>query len=265
MLHGLALRLRQSFVLVGRGDERRVVAHVKLPIQFEGVSDDVITICESGAQGDGTTRNVVAHLNQALEHWSNGFIGGCPNANEDAIVQRFWTMRDRHQSWRALNSREQRTAETLATDLGVPGRGSVPVAIILRILFDSETVGPESFQLYDLALEIENARAELEARLGRKGRDWELTSASVVKATSGLPGATELSRLRAAYASLDDAIDEEESLGADARLADQVYRLGARLCLDGCRACVHQSSELMSDSLVEASVSRRLLERFVCS
>ncbi len=48
VLHGLALRLRQSFILVGRGDERRVVAQVKLPIQFEGVSDDVITICRVG-------------------------------------------------------------------------------------------------------------------------------------------------------------------------------------------------------------------------
>ncbi len=132
-------------------------------------------------------------------------------------------MRDKHKSWRGLNSRELATGEKVAGELGLSKGDSAAPATILRILFESEMVGPDKFQFYDLALEVENVRAELEAGLGRLAQDWELTSAGVVKATRNRPGATELSRLRAAYAGLDDAVDDE-SLSADARLADQVYR-----------------------------------------
>src|SRR3546814_2801827 len=59
VLHSLAVRLKESFVQVGRGDERQVVMHVQLPIQFSQAGDPVITVCEVGAFGDGTTRSFV--------------------------------------------------------------------------------------------------------------------------------------------------------------------------------------------------------------
>src|SRR5262249_55832621 len=144
------------------------------------------------------------------------------------------------------------------------GSGATPLpAAILRTLYEGESIGPNRFEFYDLALAIETARTEFEGRLGRMAQDWELTSAIVDKTKQDVPETT-LSNLHKAYAGLEDATDQE-SLSADARLADQVYRLGARLCIDGCRGCVHQPSELMSDSLVETSVSRRMLGRFLCS
>jgi hypothetical protein len=66
------------------------------------------------------------------------------------------------------------------------------------------------------------------------------------------------------YQSLKEAT-LEESLGAEARLAVQVYRLSARLCADGCQGCLHSGSDLMEDTLAESAVSRRLLGRFVRS
>src|SRR3546814_10325900 len=69
-------------------------------------------------------------------------------------------------------------------------------------------------------------------------------------------------RLLRAYATIEDAA-QEESLSPEGRLADQVYRLHARLCVDGCQACTHQSSDMMTDSMVEASTSRTLLSRFI--
>jgi hypothetical protein len=263
VLHGLSIRLRESFIHIGRGDERRVLAHVKLPIQFSNAREDTITICEAGAHGDGTTRGVVAHLSETLSHWKDGFIGGCPNAEEDEIIKRFWAMAEKHSEWRVLDPREPETVKALARGLGMTGDDPTPPATILRILYDAEVIGPGRFELYGIAREVETIRIGLEAGLGRYAQDWELTSAAVSKATaSSSQGA--LAKLHAAYAGLDDTV-EDESLSADARLADQVYRIGARLCADGCRGCVHQASEMMSDSLVEVTVSRRMLNRFLYS
>jgi hypothetical protein len=262
LLHSLTLRLRQSFIHVGRGDERRVLAHAKLPIQFADAHDDIITICEAGAQGDGTTRGVITHLKEALEHWNNGFIAGCPNADEDEVIKRFWSMPDMHADWRGRDPREALTVREIGKSLGIEGDESVMPATILRILYDGEVIGGGRIDFYDLAAEIELIRTDLEARIGRYAFDWELASAAVGKAKSESPPRA-LGSLYSAYADLDDA-EDAESLSADARLAEQVYRLGSRLCADGCRGCVHQSSELMSDSLVEATVSRQILGRFLC-
>jgi hypothetical protein len=70
-----------------------------------------------------------------------------------------------------------------------------------------------------------------------------------------------LARLLAAYAALEAS--SEGSRAPEARLADQAFRLATPLCSDGCRGCVHQPSDLMSDSLTAASVSRRLLQSFL--
>lgn len=261
VLHALALKLRQSFVHVGCGDESRVLAHVKLPIQFDGMTDDVISICEAGAHGDGTTRGVLANLDALLEHWRDGFIAECPNAAEDEAMRRFWTMPEKHAAWRRLDPRNPEDMLSVHRELGVPASVPATPTALLRILYGSESVGSEQFDLYDLANDIEAVRRDLASRLGREAHAWELTSAAVVAARADDAVST-LSRILAAYGMLDDAA-QEESFSPEARLADQAYRIGAPLCVDGCRGCVHQASELMSDSLVEVTVSRRLLARFL--
>src|SRR5262249_5459981 len=160
----------------GRGDDRRVLAHAKIPIQFADAHDDAITICEAGAHGDGTTRGVVAHLDKSLAHWTDGFIGECPNAAEDEIIKRFWAMADKHAAWRALDPREPEAVRELGRGLGIQGNDPTPPATILRILYDGEIVGPGRIELHDLACEVEAVRAEVEARLGRNAQDWELAS-----------------------------------------------------------------------------------------
>jgi hypothetical protein len=55
---------------------------------------------------------------------------------------------------------------------------------------------------------------------------------------------------------------EEESHDPLRRLADQVYRLSAALCVDGCRGYLHRDSSLMPEEQVMVSVSRDLLHRY---
>src|SRR3546814_3065220 len=77
--------------------------HVQLPIQFTQAGDPVITVCEVGAFGDGTTRSFVERFEEAARHWTDGFIGACPNAREDAVLQRFFEQPQHHEEWRKLD------------------------------------------------------------------------------------------------------------------------------------------------------------------
>jgi len=256
VLHGLAIRLKHLVAHVGQGDDRRLLAHVRLPVQF-GDTDDVITVCEAGAHGDGTIRAVADAWDRVLALWNEGFAAFCPNAEEDAAVERFWTLASSHEAWRALDRRDPRRMAEIGAAIG--RSGSPPPSAVLRILFDVEAVSAEPMALYDLACEIRAVQAGLRERLGRKPHDWEIAGASVLEAQSG--AAPVLARLYAAYQTLDDLGDG--GFSAEARLADQVNRLAAPLCVDGCRACVHQSSDLMSDTLVQSSVSRTAVAAFL--
>jgi ATP-dependent helicase YprA (DUF1998 family) len=258
-LHSLAVRLKQSFTHIGHGDERQVLLHVKLPIQFPEASEDVITICEAGANGDGTTRAFVDRFEEAIGHWSDGFIAGCPNADEDAALRKLLELEHHHARWRGADPNDTAALNTISAEVGLIS-GQAPPASLLRILFGVEIVGAERFEIYDLARSINSMDQDLQRRFRRAPSAWELTSAVVEDATtnkSSIGG-----RLLAAFGGLDDAV-HDDSLSPEGRLADQVYRISARLCVDGCQACVHQSSDLMSDTLVEASTSRNLLRRFV--
>jgi hypothetical protein len=259
VIQSLAARLRESFLHVGRGDERQVVVHAALPVQFDGPSEDVITICEAGAYGDGTARAFARHLEEAHHHWTDGFIGGCPNAEEDKVLRRVLAQDERHAAWRALDPNDLSALAGLSAELGLDPDRALP-ASALRVLFGTETVGEARFDIYDLAKAIARTDATLSADMGRAPSAWELTSATVAAAQadpSSIPG-----RLLTSYAGLDDGV-MDGSLSAEARLADQVHRLGARFCVDGCRACVHHTSDMMSESLVEASTSRSLLQRYL--
>jgi hypothetical protein len=259
ILHGLVLRLKLLVMQVGQGDERQLLSHVRLPLQFGKDSDTTITVCEAGAHGDGTVRGVIDNWNSLTTLVRAGFLEACPNADEDAMVRRFWHMSDRHDAWRQMDPRDAIALTTIASELE-PGAEKLP-PILFRILFAQDAVDAETFALYDLASDIEAVRARVLDGSERPITGWELASASVGAAENGQ--AAVLGRLYAAYDSHDP--NAEGSMTPAARVAEQVFRLSAPLCADGCRSCVHQQSDLMSDSLVEASVSRFLLQRFLAS
>jgi hypothetical protein len=261
VLHGLAIRFRHAFVLHGRGDEGRVVCHVKLPIQFGNDACDVITIAENGEGGDGTTRTFVQSFEAAAAQMMDGFLTSCPNAAEDALIETAAGLAHRHADWRAANPRDPATLERLAAALGADlSAEDVPLQALFRLFYGVEAVGPEEFALYDLWQEVRQVEAELRTRMRRRPAVWELTSAAVQGASAG--ERPHLQALLAAYGRIEEAV-QEDSLSPEARLADQVYRISGRLCVDGCPACLHGDSDLMPSGLVEASVSRRVLERFV--
>lgn len=258
ILHGLALRARTWAAFLGSGDEGRMFVHAKLPIQFGASAHDIITIAEAGSHGDGTVRAIADRWSRAEALWAEGFLAQCPNADEDAVARRFWAMRGRHDDWRARDGRDPRALAQIAREVTPEAVGKPLPAALARILFGVETVGADTFVLYDVASDIEASRGRLAEGMDRDPSEWELATAAVSDATGGF--APELARLHAAYAALGE--NGEESFSPAARVADQAFRLGAPLCYDGCRACVHQSSDLMGDSLVQSSTSRSLLQRF---
>jgi hypothetical protein len=259
--HALANRLRESFLRVGHGDERQVVMHVRLPIQFSGASDPTITICEAGSFGDGTTRSFIERFDEAKKHWFDGFISECPNAREDAALATLLRQSENHDSWRALDPSDPSALTALAAALGLLPGEPIP-AVALRILFDYERVGVDQFALYDIAAAVATVDQRLLGRLGRSPTAWELTSAALESAKQEPDSAT--GQLLRAYGGIEGSV-QDESLSAEGRLAEQVFRLHTRLCVDGCPACVHQPGDMMSDSLVEASTSRGLLSLFIDS
>lgn len=261
VLHSLTLRLKQWVAHLGHAEEGRLLAHAALPLQFGADAHDVITVSEAGAHGDGTIRTVASRWGDALDLWSSGFIGACPNAAEDEVLRRFWAMRERHESWRSNDPKDSAALRQIAAEL-MPASPDAPLPVlVLRILFDMESVEAEPFTVYEIADALEAVRLKAEEKAGRDLTDWEFASAAVGAATDGT--APVLARLLSAYASLEAS--SEGSLSPEARLADQAFRLATPLCADGCRGCVHQPSDLMSDSLTASSVSRRLLQRFLAS
>lgn len=263
VVHSLALRLKESVVHLGHGDERQVLAHANLPLQFPGETSDQpvdIILCEIGSYGDGTTRAFLERLDTAAGHWRDGFLAECPNAREDAALDRFFAEPASHAAWRTLDPHDPTALASLAAPLGLDPLEPLP-AVLLRVLFGVEAVGDDRFDLYDLALAVRQADESLKHRLGRAPSAWEVTTAAVRDAEA--QPSSVLGRLLAAYGGVDEAV-QEEGLSARGRLADQVYRLSARLCVDGCQACVHRPSDLMSEGLMEASTSRSLLNRYLC-
>ncbi|TFW44224.1 DEAD/DEAH box helicase [Pseudomonas fluorescens] len=262
VLHSLAIRLKHAFVLHGRGDERRVVCHAKLPIQFGMAADDIVTIAENGEYGDGTTRTFVGRLDDALKDLAEGFLTECPNAAEDALLARAWQMKENHPQWRLLSPRDATTLDSLRRDLRLAESDEVPFHTLLRVLYGVESIGDYEFAYYDLWSEARHIEDALREQMGRQPSTWELVSAVVGRAREGSGAAPTTHALLHCYASIEDA-NQEDSLSAEARLADQIYRISGHLCVDGCQACLHTGSDIMPAGIVEAAVSRRLLKKFV--
>jgi hypothetical protein len=260
-VHGVALRLEQAFVRHGRGDERRVLFHVKLPVQFGSEAEDVITVAEDGNHGDGTTRTFVERLEEALADLRPERLADCPNADEDRLIARLFEREADVARWRSWDPRDEQRLRTLARELGVDLEADAgPFQGVLRLLYDAEEVGGERFELFVLHRELRRLATTLERDMGRQPSAWELVAKVVDRAAAGDPSAPGWSRLLAGYRALQEA-SLEESLSPEARLADQAYRISARLCVDGCQACLHTGSSLMDDDMAEVTVSRRLLER----
>ena len=261
VVHGVGLRLRDLFVRYGRGDERRVLFHIRLPIQFPGEWEDMITVFENGNHGDGTTRTFTSEL-PAIDDWDVENLGNCPNAEEDRLIRDMLEKTTRHPEWLDYDPSNTKNMKSLAQELGLSDADESGVMNrVIRILYGVEEVGVEQFRLYDLAREVNEIREREKERMRRSPSGPELVGAVVKKAQTASADASETARLLNAYESIDEGISEE-SLSAEARLADQVFRLGTKLCVDGCPACLHTDSNLMSLGLTEVTVSRRVLERF---
>ena len=264
LVHSLAVRLRQCFVLHGRGEERRVVAHVKLPIQFGSNAEDVITIVENGVGGDGTTRTFIEHSQEAFAAFMKGFAEECTNAAEDELVELAHNASAYHLHWRSLDPRRPDTLDQIGSDLGIDfhTKEAPSPQQLLRLLFENETIGGQQVALYDLWQEVMAAKITLRAIIGRDPGSWEIVSAASKGALDGIYPT--LAMVHEAYSQIDGAA-QDGSLSPVERLSDQIYRVSGRLCFDGCLACLHGESDLMPTPLAEVSVSRRLLKRFILS
>lgn len=264
LVHSLTVRLRQGFVLHGRGEERRVVAHVKLPVQFGKRSEDVITIVENGVGGDGTTRTFIEQAQEAFADFMGGFAENCPNAAEDRLVELAHQGRTYHDRWRLLDPRRPDTLEAIGRDLSVDftGPGAPSPQQLLRLLYAKEEIGGQQVALYDVWQEVMAAKAKLRSLIGREPDVWEIVSAASRGALEGLYPT--LANMLNSYAQIEDAV-QDGSLSPPERLSDQIYRVSGTLCFDGCLACLHGDSDLMPSALADVAVSRRLLSRFMGS
>lgn len=260
VLHSLALRLREMFVLVSQGDERSVSVHVKLPVRFGNESDDVITVSETGQHGDGTTRAFRERFERFGGLWREGYPERCANAAEDDLVERVLTEEWSHSAWLATSPRDFQGLRAIRDDLGIGGDALLPAGIS-RMLFETLEVGGRSVRLFEVRRDARLARASLEAELGRDASGWELSS-RLVSSKEARVGC--LDDLFEWYGSVHEA-GGEGSLSPRSRFAEQVESAAARLCLDGCSACVRQRSEIMPNSMADASVSRSLLARYIAA
>jgi hypothetical protein len=267
VLHGLALSLHGLFVLHGRGDERQAMLHARLPVQFGDQADDVISVFEGGDHGDGTTRTFRAHAAEAFATWRRGELAECPYSADDALVEQLFADTSRHEVWLMLDPNDPETLPRIARELtGTVALADVHLQVLRRVLFEAETAGGAEFRLYRLHAEVRRVQQELEAtsageeRGPRRPTAWELVSAGM-RAAEDAANYPTLAGLLAAYQELTKG-QEADSPAAAARLADQLYRLSASLCSDGCLACLHRPSSLMPDAHTALSVSRRLLWRY---
>lgn len=264
LVHSLAMRLRQSFVLHGRGEERRTVVHAKLPVQFGSRYEDVITIVENGIGGDGTTRTFIEQAHVAFANFMDGFAEGCPNAAEDRLVHLAHDACSHHEHWRSLDPRRPDTLDQIGSDLGIDFHASDAPSPqqLLRLLYANEAICGQQVALYDVWQEVMTAKISLRSLIGREPDGWEIVSAASKGALDGLYPT--LATMLGSYAQIEGAT-QDGSLSPAERLADQIYRVSGRLCFDGCLACLHGDSDLMPSALAEVAVSRQLLTRFMKS
>ena len=260
VLNSVAVRLHEAFVLYGRGDESRVLAHAKVPMDFGSDSSDTITVFENGMHGDGTTRTFLRHLEEISRSWGGGSLPECPSALEDSLLEQAASRVDMHTEWQELDPGQLSDMRKLSADLGVDG-DRTPLDRVITIMFGSELIGDERFEFFEMFKEIRHVKTQLRQQISRMPTVWEVVSAATRRAIENSPETPSLASLHRVYLGLPDA-SQEESLSAGARVADQVYRLSACLCIDGCQACLHSGGSVSDAFAGEAAVSRIVLSHY---
>jgi len=264
VLHGVCVRLRRDFVLAGLGDERGVIAHVRLPIEYgNAVGDDVITVCERGSGGDGTTRTFALRASDVLAEWASGGLAECPNARSDQAVERaFAAGPEALARWRDLDPRESATVRAMASDLDLdPEEDGSAFQGVVRLVFGDAEFPGRRVPLHEFYSEVLAVRHDLETRFDRWPTPWELVGSVVGHVEQNTGRTPNWRTMFESFGGLAEA-EFDDNLSPSARLADQVYRLSARLCVDGCQACLHTGSDVMDGSMLGSTVSRRLLAEF---
>jgi hypothetical protein len=203
----------------------------------------------------------------ATSDGQRGELAECAYAAEDALIEMLFEKPELHAKWRRLPPDDPGTLPRIGRELtGTVAVAQTHLQALRRVLFQAETVGADRFALYELYREIRSVRRALEERARPAGQPprrptvWESVSATVTAARSG-DNVPALTGLLAAYEKLTTGLSDGAP-SAVAPLADQLYRLSTSLCVDGCCACLHRSSGLMSDGQTNAAVSRDLLQRY---
>jgi hypothetical protein len=263
LLHSIAIRLNQLFIQFGKGEERKILFHAKLPLQFGNNFNDAITVFENGEYGDGTTRTFEIYLNPALENLLKGGFYYCPNAIEDWFLEKLLEHEDKVEKWRSLDIKDLNNVIKIAHELTgrTDDKDLSYMQSVIKVLFGIEEVETDRFYFYDLFKESYKVRQSLKNDMKREPTVWELVSTVVSKAKNSPTEVPDCARLLKCYQNIENS-SQEDSLSSDSRLADQIYRLSAKLCSDGCRTCLHTASTLMEDSAVENTVSRNMMKRF---
>jgi len=261
IVHGVAVRLHQSFVLLGHGDEKRVGAHAHLPIEHRAKNDDSITVFENGGHGDGTARTFIENVEELVNSWREGFLSRCPNATEDQAVENFLSNPSRHEHWRGRHIRDVGELTTLGAEIGLTTDDTHALSTLARLLNGREWVGNEPFDFFDIQVEVRQVRKDSEALLKRRPQLWELLTSVVQRARTADPTLPTLVRLLRAFETLPEE-RQEESLSPQARLAEQALRFSGSLCVDGCTACLYNPTGIVADGLEEASLSRQIMSDF---
>src|SRR5262249_54086688 len=161
---------------------------------------------------------------------------------------------DRHDAWRQAGAPDAEGLREIGRAVtGTRAVSEVHLQRLRTVLFDGEQVGTRSFALYDLVCEIRAVRQRLQQAFGRRPTAWELVSSAVAAADAADPLTPRLGELLRAYSEEMDIGSDDEAIGPRARLAEQVYRLGAAQCVDGCRACLHRDTALMNEEQAAAT------------
>jgi hypothetical protein len=161
-----------------------------------------------------------------------------------------------------MDPRLEGTAKAVAADVGLdPGREADAIQLVMRLLFSSEEIEGERFEMRTLRSEGRGVGEALTVQMGRPPSTWEFVGRVVAEAQAGAASVPTWTALLRAYERVQGGASDD-SLSPQARLADQALRIATPLCQDGCRGCLHSASDIMDDALVELTTSRGLLQRY---
>lgn len=262
LMYGLLVRLRQLFIVHGRTEDRRVIVHARLPIQFGSDASPTLVVAERGSGGDGTTRAFLEVAEEVLQAWRDEGLVRCPNAATDRVVDEVFARRGEHERWRSRDPRSETWTRELAAELGLePATRGAALQVVLRLLYDAEELQGQRFERFRLCEEVREARGRLAAAFGREPSEWELVGSVVHEVASGSNRLPLWRALHEAYRAVAHP-SEAGPMTPEARLADQIHRTASRLCIDGCQGCLHGGTDVLDEELAEAVASRSLLEAF---